>query len=87
MAPTIMSSRQTKYKQGGRNEASAINRSTFPGSDLTRHRSTAPADPQARFERYLTLARTAAASGDTIETEWNFQHAEHYFRLMTNSTP
>jgi hypothetical protein len=35
------------------------------------------------FERYVTLAREAAASGDRIAAENFFQHAEHYFRIMS----
>jgi hypothetical protein len=35
------------------------------------------------FERYVTLAREAAASGDRIVAENFFQHAEHYFRIMS----
>jgi len=35
------------------------------------------------FERYLALAREAAASGDGIAAENFFQHAEHYFRIMS----
>ena len=34
------------------------------------------------FERYLALAREAAASGDRIAAENLYQHAEHYFRVM-----
>jgi hypothetical protein len=34
------------------------------------------------FERYVALAREAAASGDRIAAENFYQHAEHYFRLM-----
>jgi hypothetical protein len=34
------------------------------------------------FERYVALAREAAASGDRIAAENLYQHAEHYFRLM-----
>jgi hypothetical protein len=34
------------------------------------------------FERYVALAREAAASGDRIVAENLFQHAEHYFRVM-----
>jgi hypothetical protein len=34
------------------------------------------------FERYMALAREAAASGDRIAAENLYQHAEHYFRLM-----
>jgi Domain of unknown function (DUF4167) len=35
------------------------------------------------FERYVALAREAAASGDRIAAENFFQHAEHYFRIMS----
>ena len=34
------------------------------------------------FERYVALAREAAASGDWIAAENLYQHAEHYFRVM-----
>jgi hypothetical protein len=34
------------------------------------------------FERYVALAREAAASGDRIAAENLYQHAEHYFRMM-----
>src|ERR1700758_466704 len=34
------------------------------------------------FERYVALAREAAASGDRITAENLYQHAEHYFRVM-----
>jgi len=33
------------------------------------------------FERYLTLAREATASGDRVAAENFYQHAEHYFRI------
>src|SRR6202023_3047244 len=35
------------------------------------------------FERYVALAREAAASGDRIAAENLYQHAEHYFRVIT----
>jgi hypothetical protein len=34
------------------------------------------------FERYVALAREAAANGDRIAAENLYQHAEHYFRVM-----
>jgi hypothetical protein len=34
------------------------------------------------FERYVALAREAAAAGDRIAAENYYQHAEHYFRIM-----
>jgi len=33
----------------------------------------------------MPLARHAALTGDTIETENCRQHAEHYFRLMNET--
>jgi hypothetical protein len=35
------------------------------------------------MEKYLTLARDASSSGDSVAAEGYFQHAEHYFRVMT----
>jgi hypothetical protein len=35
------------------------------------------------FERYLALAREAQAGGDRIAAEYLYQHAEHYFRIMS----
>lgn len=35
------------------------------------------------FERYLALAREAQSSGDRIAAENFYQHAEHYFRVMS----
>jgi hypothetical protein len=37
---------------------------------------------QRNYERYLALARTEALTGDRIQAENYFQHAEHYFRSM-----
>jgi hypothetical protein len=34
------------------------------------------------YERYLALARDATLSGDIVEAENFYQHAEHYFRVM-----
>jgi hypothetical protein len=34
------------------------------------------------YERYLALARDAMLSGDSVEAENFYQHAEHYFRVM-----
>lgn len=33
-----------------------------------------------RYEYYIALAREKALSGDRIEAENCYQHAEHYFR-------
>ncbi len=38
---------------------------------------------QQVVEKYLTLARDATSAGDWITAESYFQHAEHYYRIMT----
>lgn len=34
------------------------------------------------YERYIVLAREAALSGDQVEMENCYQHAEHYYRVF-----
>lgn len=34
------------------------------------------------YDKYLTLARDAQASGDRVKAESLLQHAEHYYRIM-----
>lgn len=55
-----------------------------PGSK--RSRSNSSANPKTSFDRYTAMARAAAASGDAIESENCYQHAEHYLRLMKEKT-
>ncbi len=38
------------------------------------------------YEKYLALARDANASGDRVSAEGYYQHAEHYFRILSDST-
>jgi Domain of unknown function (DUF4167) len=45
------------------------------GSNVNAHRN---------YERYLALAREASLSGDRVEMENCYQHAEHYFRVINN---
>jgi Domain of unknown function (DUF4167) len=40
---------------------------------------------QRNYERYLALARAEALAGDRIVAENYFQHAEHYFRSMSEN--
>jgi Domain of unknown function (DUF4167) len=39
-------------------------------------------NPMQNYERYIARAREALLSGDVIEMENCYQHAEHYFRVM-----
>jgi Domain of unknown function (DUF4167) len=38
---------------------------------------------QRSYERYLVLAQEEARSGNVVSAENYYQHAEHYFRLMS----
>lgn len=37
---------------------------------------------ESNYKRYLALARKASSSGDNVEMENCYQHAEHCFRMM-----
>ena len=68
------------------------NRDTKSISDRSKRSPSKSSRPQANpnnianakrsYERYMTLARTAASTGDATEIENFYQHAEHYLRLM-----
>jgi len=39
---------------------------------------------QRNYERYLALAQAEVRAGDRIAAENYYQHAEHYFRMMSS---
>jgi hypothetical protein len=41
-----------------------------------------PQNARQQYERYLAQARDAQVTGDVIEMENCYQHAEHYLRVM-----
>jgi hypothetical protein len=44
-------------------------------------------NPQQSVDKYLTLARDAATSGDPISAENYYQYADHYYRLALAARP
>ena len=60
----------------------SVPRANRSGSSAAQRRPAKSGNAKATYEKYVTLARAAARSGDLIETENYYQHAEHYFRLM-----
>ena len=40
---------------------------------------------QRSYERYLALAQEEARSGNVVAAENYYQHAEHYFRLLSSN--
>lgn len=70
-----MNSKRNKLGRRGRGNASV-------GSDQGRGRVQVAGNWKQTRDRYLALAVAAASSGDAIEAENYYQHAEHYLRLM-----
>jgi hypothetical protein len=69
-----------------RNKAagSFAERSTHPAPNSSRPQAntTAVAHAKQSYERFMALGRAAAMTGDAVETENFYQHAEHYLRLL-----
>jgi uncharacterized protein DUF4167 len=60
----------------------SVPRASRRGSSAVQRRPAKSTNAKASYEKYVTLARAAARSGDVVETENCYQHAEHYFRQM-----
>jgi hypothetical protein len=67
------------YQRSGSGAFSA--RSNTSTSSSGRRRPDPGGSPKARYEEYVALARASASTGDAVETENYYQHAEHYFRM------
>ncbi len=71
--------KRTQRRGNGRasgNPRFQANRSNGPGVRVNDNARQA-------MERYLTHAQEASSAGDRITAEGYFQHAEHYYRVMT----
>ena len=52
-------------------------------SNAARPESKGSQNAQKNYERYLALAQAEVRSGNLVGAENYYQHAEHYFRSMT----
>ena len=57
-------------------------RRSGPVRPQTLRRPQHAGNARQHYERYLVRAREAQLSGDEVEMENCYQHAEHYFRVM-----
>lgn len=57
--------------------------SNRPSSNAARRQSGIPINVKKSYARYVAMARAAALTGDAVETENYYQHAEHFFREMS----
>jgi hypothetical protein len=79
----------SNMRRGGRPPRNNNGR-RFHGHGHQRHHSFESSGPEVKIrgsaqqvlEKYLALARDAAAGGDRISAENYLQHAEHYYRII-----
>lgn len=71
-----------KMRGGKNSNATNTNNQTRANQPHTGGSTGKLAAAKRHYERYISLARDAASTGDPIEAENLFQHAEHYFRTM-----
>lgn len=74
--------RMNRVARGRRRSQTSQNRLRTVNPKPKRLGPDASANLRRKFERYVELARAAESSGDAVESESNYQHAEHYLRLM-----
>jgi hypothetical protein len=76
---TVMNTRQSKpvrsFTARPKRWASSATRPDMNGSQSARR----------SYERYMALAQEEARSGNVVGAENYYQHAEHYFRLMSSN--
>jgi hypothetical protein len=54
----------------------------MPQWRLVPQRPANAGNARQKYERYVARAREAQLSGDVVEMENCYQHAEHYFRVL-----
>lgn len=80
-----MRNRAIRSKWGGHKNA-GTDASASAGGTANRNAQSAARgngpDPKQTFERYVEMAKAAASSGDSVESEKYYQYADHFLRLM-----
>jgi len=83
LKPAAAQPRQNTKPMTNATRRSKSRRTESPGHPRAQARNSQNA--QRSYERYLVLARAEALTGDRIAAENYYQHAEHYFRSMTEN--
>lgn len=79
MRPGQQNKRSRGRGNGGRKNVNPLSRSYESNGPDVKVRG----NPATIAEKYVQLARDAQASGDSVMAENYFQHAEHYFRIIS----
>lgn len=72
-------SKRSRNRNGGRKSVNPLSRNFESNGPDVKIRGNAA----HIAEKYVQLARDAQASGDSVMAENYFQHAEHYFRILS----
>lgn len=76
--------RSQKKQRFRRASASGIGTVRRTATQQAGRQGFSTANAQRTYDRYVELAKEALRSGDPIEAENCYQHAEHYYRMMRN---
>jgi hypothetical protein len=68
-----------------RPERSFAGRSRRWASSAPRPEQQGSHNARRNYDRYLALAQAELQAGDSVAAENYYQHAEHYFRLMSSN--
>ncbi|MBU1174232.1 MAG: DUF4167 domain-containing protein [Alphaproteobacteria bacterium] len=79
MRPNQQNKNRSRGRNGGRKNVNPLSRNFESNGPDVKIRGNAA----HIAERYVQLARDATASGDSVTAENYFQHAEHYFRILS----
>lgn len=77
---TFTNNRSTQSRPHSNNGRTDNRRSEQPRDSS---RSNVRVNPREMHQKYLTLGKEAATSGNHVEAEKFYQHAEHYYRVST----
>ena len=69
-------------KKNGRVSYRSGKRSNFKRNNTFINKSRNKGNVTQQYNKYLKLAKEASSSGDRIQTEYFYQFADHYSRLM-----
>jgi hypothetical protein len=82
----VLDTRHRNFKPQRRRPPTVSERGAARPNIHNRHGAHMPGrsggNARRNYDRYISLAREAAAKGDSVESENFNQHAEHYFRML-----
>jgi hypothetical protein len=82
----LINNRQNNNRRRGRGGGGPRPNGSNPGNDRgNRIDNRARGNANQLFEKYKTMARDAQMQGDRVMSEYYFQFADHYFRVLSET--